>query len=32
MNPELDDEAPVEALAKGCAREIMAAARAFMNA
>ena len=31
MNPQLEDEAPAEALAKGHARDVMAAARAFVN-
>lgn len=32
MNPQLDDESPAEALADGRARDVMAAARAFINA
>jgi len=32
MNPELNDETPAEALVDGRAREVMAAARAFVNA
>lgn len=32
MNPQLNDLSPVEALAEGRAREVMAAARAFVNA
>ena len=32
MNPQLDDVSPVEALAEGRARDVMAAARAFVNA
>jgi len=32
MNPQLDDESPAEALANARAREVMAAARAFVNA
>ena len=32
MNPQLDDESPSEALAAGRARDVMAAARAFINA
>ena len=32
MNPQLDDENPAEVLAAGRAREVMAAARAFVNA
>lgn len=32
MNPQLDDAAPVEALAEGRARQVMAAARTFVNA
>lgn len=32
MNPQLDDFAPIEALAEGRARDVMAAARAFANA
>jgi len=32
MNPQLNDETPAEALAEGRAREVMAAARAFVNA
>jgi hypothetical protein len=31
MNPQLDDEAPAEALAADNARDVMAAARAFVN-
>ena len=31
MNPQLEDEAPAEALAEGRSREVMAAARAFAN-
>ncbi|NQW87525.1 MULTISPECIES: hypothetical protein [unclassified Frigoribacterium] len=31
MNPQLEDEAPAEALAEGRFRETMAAARAFVN-
>ena len=31
MNPQLEDEAPAEALAAGRIRETMAAARAFVN-
>jgi len=30
MNPQLDDESPVEALAAGRLRDVMAAARAFV--
>lgn len=32
MNPQLDDESPAEALSTGRARDVMAAARAFVNA
>lgn len=32
MNPQLDDESPVEAVRDGRAHEAMAAARAFVNA
>ncbi|MFT4136696.1 hypothetical protein [Microbacterium sp.] len=32
MNPQLDDESPVEALREGRGRDAMAAARAFVNA
>ena len=32
MNPQLDDESPAEALSTGRARDVMAAARAFINA
>lgn len=32
MNPQLEDESPVEALAAGRARDVLAAARAFANA
>lgn len=32
MNPRLEDESPAEALAEGRTREVMAAARAFINA
>ena len=32
MNPQLDDESPAEALAAGRARDVMGAARAFVNA
>jgi hypothetical protein len=31
MNPQLDDESPAEALSAGRARDVMAAARAFIN-
>ena len=31
MNPQLEDEAPAEALGEGRARDVMAAARAFVN-
>ena len=31
MNPQLDDESPAEALSTGRARDVMAAARAFIN-
>lgn len=31
MNPQLEDEAPAEALAEDRSREVMAAARAFAN-
>jgi hypothetical protein len=31
MNPQLEDESPAEALAAGRNREVMAAARAFVN-
>lgn len=31
MNPQLEDESPAEALADDRAREVMAAARAFVN-
>lgn len=31
MNPQLEDEAPAEALAEGRYREVMAAARAYVN-
>ncbi len=32
MNPQLNDESPAEVLAEGRAREVMAAARAYVNA
>ena len=32
MNPQLDDESPAEALSTGRARDVVAAARAFINA
>jgi hypothetical protein len=32
MNPELDDENPAELLASGRVRDVMAAARAYVNA
>ena len=32
MNPQLEDFSPIEALAEGRARDVMAAARAFANA
>ena len=32
MNPQLDDESPAEALSTGRARDVMVAARAFINA
>jgi len=32
MNPQLDDVSPIEALSDGRARDVMAAARAFVNA
>jgi len=32
MNPQLDDENPAEVLSEGRAREVMAAARAYVNA
>jgi hypothetical protein len=32
MNPQLDDQAPAEAIAAGNVRDAMAAARAFVNA
>jgi hypothetical protein len=32
MNPQLNDETPAEVLADGRAREVLAAARAFVNA
>lgn len=32
MNPQLNDETPAEALADGRAREVLGAARAFINA
>jgi hypothetical protein len=32
MNPQLDDENPAEVLAEGRSREVMAAARAYVNA
>ena len=32
MNPQLNDDSPVEALADGRAREVLAAARAYVNA
>lgn len=32
MNPQLDDESPAEVLAEGRAREVLAAARAFVDA
>lgn len=32
MNPQLDDESPAEVLSTGRARDVMAAARAFINA
>ncbi|MDY0914377.1 MULTISPECIES: hypothetical protein [Rathayibacter] len=31
MNPQLEDEAPAEALSEGRFREVMAAARAYVN-
>ena len=31
MNPQLDDEAPAEVLGEGQSRNVMAAARAFVN-
>ncbi|SEB78967.1 hypothetical protein SAMN04489806_1781 [Paramicrobacterium humi] len=31
MNPQLDDESPAEVLAEGRAREVMRAARAYMD-
>lgn len=32
MNPELDDDCPVEQLAAGNARAVLAAARSYVNA
>jgi hypothetical protein len=32
MNPQLEDEAPAELIAQGRVRDVMAAARAFVNA
>jgi len=32
MNPQLDDKSPAEAIRDGDARDVMAAARAFVNA
>lgn len=32
MNPQLEDAAPAEVIAQGRARDVMAAARAFVNA
>ncbi|WP_426624454.1 hypothetical protein ACPPVW_18175 [Leifsonia sp. McL0607] len=32
MNPQLEDAAPAEAIAEGRVRDVMAAARAFVNA
>lgn len=32
MNPQLEDESPAETLAAGRSRDVMAAARAFLNA
>lgn len=32
MNPQLEDEAPAELIADGRVRDVMAAARAFVNA
>ena len=32
MNPQLEDQAPAEAIAAGEVRDVMAAARAFLNA
>jgi hypothetical protein len=32
MNPQLDDESPAEVFAAGRARDVIAAARAFLNA
>ncbi|MEA9986074.1 hypothetical protein [Subtercola sp. RTI3] len=32
MNPQLDDQAPAEAITAGNVRDVMAAARAFVNA
>ncbi|MEO8907780.1 MAG: hypothetical protein ABI310_06835 [Microbacteriaceae bacterium] len=32
MNPQLDDQSPAEVLAEGGVRDVMAAARAFINA
>ena len=32
MNPQLDDRSPAEAIRDGDARDVMAAARAFINA
>lgn len=32
MNPQLDDQAPAEVIAAGNVRDVMAAARAFVNA
>lgn len=32
MNPQLDDAAPLEVIAEGRVRDVMAAARAFVNA
>jgi hypothetical protein len=31
MNPQLDDEAPADAIAAGRAKDVMSAARAFVN-
>jgi hypothetical protein len=32
MNPQLDDDSPAEAIAEGRARDVLAAARAYINA
>lgn len=32
MNPQLDDASPAEAIREGSARDVMAAARAYLNA